>query len=87
MEGIWIKSISITAIPWAFAFLTGLLLLRYNRENKNPLEWCTVDRSLLLIALFCFIGGASNFVMGLAVTKYFGRLPWLNWDSNLKNTC
>ncbi len=80
MEGIWLKEFSQTAFPWAFAFLTGVLLLRYNRRNKNPLEWRTVDRCLLLISLFCFVGGASNLVMTIAVSKYFGRLPWINWN-------
>ena len=46
------------AVPWAIAFLTGAFLLRQNKGNRNPLEWSIVDRCLLLIALFCFAGGA-----------------------------
>ena len=65
--------------PWAIAFLTGGLLLRYNRKNRNPLEWSTVDRCLLIIALYCFAGGIANFVIGFAVSMYFDILPWANW--------
>ena len=79
MEGMLFKQIMSVVIPWAFAFIAGVLLLRYNRENKNPLEWSTVDRCLLLIALFCFMGGASNLVIGISVSMYFESLPWANW--------
>jgi hypothetical protein len=79
MEGMLFKQIMSVLFPWAFAFIAGILLLRYNRENKNPLEWSTVDRCLLLIALFCFMGGASNLVIGISVSMYFESLPWANW--------
>jgi len=64
MEGMWIKQIISTAVPWVFAFLTGGLLLRHNRENRNPLEWSIVDRCLLLLALYCFAMGVANLVIG-----------------------
>jgi len=79
MEGTWVEHFSSVAFPWVFAFVTVVLLLRYNRKNKNPLEWSRVDRCLLLIALFSFVGGASNLVMGIAASVYFERLPWVNW--------
>jgi len=79
MEGLWFKPIMGMAVPLSFAFLTGGLLLRYNRENRNPLEWCMVDRCILLIALYCFAGGVSNFVIGIGVSMYFDRMPWANW--------
>ena len=79
MEGTWTEHFLSVAFPWVFAFVTVVLLLRNNRKNKNPLEWCRVDRCLLLIALFCFVGGASNLVMGIAASLYFERLPWINW--------
>ena len=68
------------AVPWAIAFLTGAFLLRQNKGNRNPLEWSIVDRCLLLIALFCFAGGAANFVIGIAASMYFGRFAWANWE-------
>jgi len=79
MEGTWVEHFSSVAFPWVFAFVTVALLLRYNRKNKNPLEWSRVDRCLLLIALFSFVGGASNLVMGIGASLYFERLPWVNW--------
>ena len=79
MEGLWFKPIMGAAVPLSFAFLLGGLLFRYNRENRNPLEWCTVDRCLLLIVLYCFVGGASNFVIGIGVSMYSESMPWANW--------
>ena len=80
MEGLWFQPIMGMAVPLSCAFLLGGLLLRFNRENRNPLEWSTIDRCLLLIALYCFAGGASNFIIGIAVSIYFDRLPWANWS-------
>ncbi len=80
MEGTWSEHISGIAFPAALAFITAVLLLRFNRETKNPLEWSRVDRCLLIIALFSFVGAASNLLMGTAVTLYFERLTWINWD-------
>ena len=79
MEGIWLKQIMSIAVPWAFAFLIGGFLLRYNRESRNPLEWSTVDRCLLIIAVYCLAGGLANFVIGIAVSMYTDRLSWANW--------
>lgn len=80
MEGIGLTQITATAIPWTFAFLTGGLLLQYNRENRNPLEWSTVDRCLLLIALFSFAGGFFSLLLSLATAMYFDILPYVNWS-------
>ena len=80
MEGIGLNQIMPTAIPWAFAFLTGGLLLHYNRENRNPLEWSIVDRCLLLIALFCFAGGIAGLFLSLVTAMYFDILPYINWS-------
>jgi len=79
MEMTWTQHISSVAFPWLSAFVAVVWLLRTNRTNKNPLEWSRVDRCLLLIALFAFVGGASNLVMGIAASFYFERLPWVNW--------
>ena len=80
MEGTWSEHMMSVISPWVFAAVTAVFLLRNNRENKNPLEWSRVDRCLLMIALFSFVGGASNLVMGTAVTLYFESLAWINWD-------
>ena len=79
MEGTWTEHFFSVAFPWVFSFVTVVLLLRNNRKNKNPLEWSLVDRCLLLIALFCFVGGASNLMTGITASLYFERLPWVNW--------
>ena len=79
MERLWLEPILGMAIPLGFGCLFGGLLLRYNRQNRNPLEWHIVDRCLLLIALYCFVGGVSNFVLGMASSMYFDRSPWVNW--------
>ncbi len=79
MEGTWAEHFSSVAFPWVSAFVAVVWLLRSNRKNKNPLEWSLVDRCLLLIALFAFVGGASNLVMGIAASLYFERLSWVNW--------
>ena len=80
MAGTWSEHIASVLLPWVFAAVTVILLLRNNRENRNPLEWTRVDRCLLMISLFCFVGGASNLLMGTAATLYFERLGWVNWD-------
>ena len=79
MKGTWGEHFTAVAFPLVSALVTVVLLLWYNRKNKNPLEWSRVDRCLLLIALFCFVGGGSNLVMGIAGSSYFDRLPWVNW--------
>ncbi|MBC8178418.1 MAG: hypothetical protein H8E19_13515 [Deltaproteobacteria bacterium] len=79
MEGLWLEPMIGMAVPLGSALLIGGLLLRYNRENRNPLEWSVVDRCLLLIALYCFVGGVSNFIIGIASSMYFDRSPWVNW--------
>jgi len=79
MEGLWLEPMIGMAVPLGSALLIGGLLLRYNRENRNPLEWSVVDRCLLLIALYCFVGGVSNFIIGIASSIYFDRSPWVNW--------
>jgi len=80
MEGIWSEQVTGIAFPWAVALVTALLLVRYNRENLNPLEWSRVDRCLLIVGLFSFVGGASNLLMGAIATFYFERLSWINWN-------
>jgi class 3 adenylate cyclase/uncharacterized membrane protein len=80
MAGTWSEHISGIAFPWIAAIVTAFLLLSYNRENRNPLEWGLVDRCLLVIALFSFVGGASNLLMGSTVTLYFEQLAWIDWD-------
>ena len=80
MEGTWSEHMLSVLLPWLFAGVTVVLLLRNNRENRNPLEWSLVDRCLLVVALFCFVGGASNLIMGAAASLYYERLSWVNWD-------
>jgi class 3 adenylate cyclase/uncharacterized membrane protein len=80
MAGTWSEHFFGIAFPWAAALITAVLLLRYNRENRNPLEWRLVDRCLLVIALFSFVGGASKLLMGAMTTLYFERLVWINSD-------
>ncbi|MCP4578200.1 MAG: hypothetical protein GY846_18165 [Deltaproteobacteria bacterium] len=80
MEGTWSEHISGIVFPWVPALVTVVLLLRSNRENRNPLEWSRVDRCLLVVSLFCFVGGASNLLTATTVTIYFERLAWINWD-------
>ena len=78
-EGLWLKQVMATAVPWAFAFLVGGLLLRENRENRNPLEWNLVDRCLLVVALYFFAGGVSSFVYGFAILQA-DPLSFVNWS-------
>ncbi|MFC1579982.1 adenylate/guanylate cyclase domain-containing protein [Thermodesulfobacteriota bacterium] len=80
MEGLWLKQVLSTAVPWAFAFLVGGLLLRENRKNRNPLEWILVDRSLLVAALYFFAGGVSSFVYGFAILQA-DPLSFINWST------
>ncbi len=80
MDGTWSEQILSILFPWATTAVSVFLLLRNNREKRNPMEWNLVDRCLLMIALFCFVGGASNIVMGTAVALYFEQLPWIDWD-------
>ena len=76
MEGIEpTKIFTVAAAPWTLAFLTGILLLHYNRENKNPLEWSTVDRCLLLMAVTLFAGSFLLFWINLARAMYSDVLP------------
>ena len=79
MEGTWTSHFLSVAFPWVFGLVTFVWLLRSNRKNRNPLEWRRVDRCLLLIVLFCFVGGASNLMTGIAASFYFDRLSWINW--------
>ena len=79
MEGLWLKQVMATAVPWAFAFLVGGLLLRENRENRNPLEWTLVDRCLLVVALYFFAGGVSSFVYGFAALQT-DQFSFVNWS-------
>ncbi len=79
MEGTWARHFLSVAFPWVFGLVTFVWVLRSNRKNRNPLEWSRVDRCLLLIVLFCFVGGASNLMTGIAASFYFERLAWINW--------
>ena len=81
MKGMWLTQGAFTLIIWVFACLTVILLLKYNREDKNPLEWHLVDRCLLIIAMFCFFGGAGSAVIGIGVTTNLERLPWIDLDA------
>ncbi len=78
-EGLWLKQVMVTAVPWAFAFLVGGLLLRENRGNRNPLEWNLVDRCLLVVALYFFAGGVSSFVYGFAILQA-DQFSFVNWS-------
>ena len=75
MEGAWSEHSASILFPWVSAAIAVFWLLRNNRKNRNPLEWSRVDRCLLVIALFCFVGGTSNLIMGAAVSLYFEQLP------------
>lgn len=79
MEGTWTAHFLSVAFPWVFGLVTFVWVLRSNRKSRNPLEWSRVDRCLLLIVLFCFVGGASNLMTGIAASFYFERLIWINW--------
>jgi len=79
MEGTWTGHFLSVAFPWGFGLVTFVWVLRGNRKSRNPLEWSRVDRCLLLIVLFCFVGGASNLMTGIAASFYFERLTWINW--------
>ncbi len=79
MGGTWFQHISGIAFPWVAALVTVILLLRSNRANRNPLEWSRVDRCLLVVSLFCFVGGASNLLTTTTMALYFERLTWINW--------
>jgi class 3 adenylate cyclase len=79
MEESWFQQISGFAFPWLATLVTVILLLRSNRVNKNPLEWSLVDRCLLVIALFCFVGGVSNVLTTTLEILYIGRIDWIDW--------
>jgi len=83
MEGIGLSQMMTTVVHWVFAFLTGGLLLWYNRENRNPLEWSTVDRCLLVVALFCFVWGLTGLILSVVTAMYFDVLTYVNW-ANVK---
>ena len=80
MEETWSAHFLSVAFPWVFGVITFIWVLRSNRENKNPLEWNRVDRCLLLIVLFCLVGGASNLMKSISASFFFERLAWVNWD-------
>lgn len=79
MEGLLFRQMMVVAVPLVSAFLTAGVLLRDNRQNKNPLDWTVVDRCLLIIALFCFAGGLVNIIISIGVTMPKDLLPWANW--------
>jgi class 3 adenylate cyclase len=80
MEETWFAHFLSVAFPWVFGIITFIWVLRSNSENKNPLEWNRVDRCLLLIVLFCLVGGASNLMKSISASLFFERLAWINWD-------
>ena len=80
MKDLWLTQGAFTLIVWILACLTVMLLLKYNREDKNPLEWRLMDRCLLIIAMFCFLGGAGSAVIGIGVSTNLEHLPWIDPD-------
>ena len=62
------------------------LLFRSNRKSRNPLDWATVDRCLLLSAVFFAMGSALCFALGV-ISLQEGHLPYVNWAffSTLRN--
>ena len=74
------QSLVTTLFFWMFAGIAVLVLLRNHRDNRNPLEWQLVDRCLLIIGMFCFVGGAAVSVIGIGVTSNLGQLSWTGPD-------
>ena len=72
-----------TGITWALmTFMIGLLL-RSARKSWNPLDWCTVDRCLLLMVIFFFFGGFTQSVPAIQLIPGFEkglvvRFPYIN---------
>ncbi len=78
VKGMWLTQGAFTLITWFLAFYTVFLLIRYNREEKNPLDWSLVDRCLLITAVFCFLAGAGSAVVGIGIPANLERLPWID---------
>lgn len=81
MHGIGLGEFLTGAVPSLLAFLTGTLLLHSNRESKNPLEWSIIERCLLVIALFCLLGGMVRMIITPIILKYYGILTYVNWSN------
>ncbi len=73
-----------TGITWGLTLFMVGVLLGPARESRNPLDWCTVDRCLLLMVIYFFFGG---FVQLLPIIQLvpdlekdvIGRFPYINW--------
>ncbi len=77
--GLWRRSFhSIMSVGgyWILLLAFSLWLQREPPKQKNPLEWATVDRALLLIWVFFFVGGIERLENSLFSSAK--QVPWLN---------
>ena len=71
-------------VTWALTLFMVGLLLRSARKNWNPLDWCTVDRCLLIMAIYFFFGGFLQLFpviksMSGLEKELIGRFSYVNW--------
>jgi hypothetical protein len=78
MKGLWLTQGALTLIAWFIGLFAVFFLLKSNRKDKNPLEWPLSDRCMLITALFCFLSGAGNAVIGIGFSANLERLPWID---------
>ncbi len=79
-QNMWFTQGALTLVIWVLACFTFFLLLKYNRKDRNPLEWSLLDRCLLIAGTFCFLGGAGSAVIGIAISANPEHLPWVDFD-------
>lgn len=78
--GMWRRSFhSVMSVGgyWTLLLAFSLWFQREPPEHKNPLEWGTVDRALLLVWVFFFVGGIERLEESLFSSVQ--QVPWINY--------
>lgn len=63
----------------ALGMWVGVVLRLVHKVVRNPMEWGTTDRALLLVGLYLFLGGAIGLAGGVRYTFQVGYVPWVNF--------
>lgn len=65
-------------IPLVIVTWTGYLLFNRNRDSRNPLDWCGVDRGLLLIGIFFFLIMMFYSLNAIIQVMQVDSIPYIN---------
>ena len=70
--------INYSSFPWWCLLVFSLWLVKVPPESANPLEWCAVDRCLLLVWIIFFRSGMGTVISGVGKLLSVDPATWIN---------